>query len=75
MINMDMKELVVKVKESPFAEEYGPSVNSVCHLLLGLFRGVGIALFDCGVDGQEVQCAAKGDAACLIVVSGKPEAG
>ena len=73
MINTDMQELVVKVQESPFAEEYGPSVKPVCHLLLGLFRGVGVALFDGEVDGQEVQCAAKGDAACLIVVSGKPD--
>ena len=75
MINMDMMELVVKVHESPFAEEYGPSVKPVCHLLLGLFRGVGMAVFDCEVDGQEVQCTAKGDAACLIVVSGKPDSG
>lgn len=74
MINMEMRELVVKVQESPFAGEYGPSVQPVCHLLLGLFRGIGQAVFDGNVDGQEVQCAAKGDPACLIVVSGKPEA-
>ena len=73
MINMDLNELVVKVQESPFAEEYGPSVKPVCHLLLGLFRGVGRALFDGDIDGQEVQCAAKGDAACLMVVSGSTD--
>jgi len=72
MINLERMELVVKIRESPFAEEYGPSVTPVCHLLLGLLRGIGIGLFDCAVDGQEVQCVAKGDAACLMVISGKP---
>jgi predicted hydrocarbon binding protein len=72
MLNAESMEMVVKIRESPFAEEYGPSVTPVCHLLLGLLQGVGMALFECDVDGQEVQCAAKGDASCLIVVSGKP---
>ena len=72
MVNVERSELVLKVNGSPFAEEYGPSVRPVCHLLLGLFRGAGMALFDREVIGEEVQCAAKGDAACLFVVSAKP---
>ncbi len=72
MINVETAELVLKVHGSPFAEEYGPSVRPVCHLLLGLFRGAGMAIFDREVIGEEVQCAAKGDAACLLVVSAKP---
>ena len=72
MINTESSELVLKVHGSPFAEEYGPSVRPVCHLLLGLFRGAGMVVFDGEVIGEEVQCAAKGDQACLFVVSAKP---
>ena len=72
MVNLEASELVFKVQGSPFAEEYGPSVRPVCHLLLGLFRGAGMAVLDREVLGEEVQCAAKGDTACLFVVSGKP---
>ncbi len=72
MVNLETSELVLKVVGSPFAEEYGPAVRPVCHLLVGLFRGAGMAVFDREVVGEEVQCAAKGDAACLFVVSAKP---
>lgn len=72
MLNLESSELVLKVRGSPFAEEYGPSVRPVCHLLLGLFRGAGMVVFDREVIGEEVQCAAKGDPACLFVVSAKP---
>ncbi len=72
MLNLETKEIVLKVIGSPFAEEYGPSVNPVCHLLLGLFEGVAMAVFDLEVDGQEVQCAARGDGCCRFAVSAKP---
>ncbi len=72
MLNLEREDLILKVQGSPFAEEYGPSVRPVCHLLLGLFRGAGMAVFDREVIGEEVQCAAKGDPACLFVVSAKP---
>ena len=72
MLNLETSELVFKVRGSPFAEEYGPSVRPVCHLLLGLFRGAGMVVFDQEVIGEEVQCAVKGDPACLFVVSAKP---
>jgi predicted hydrocarbon binding protein len=72
MVNLETSEFVLKVQASPFAEEYGPSVTPVCHLLLGLIRGAGMVIFESEVDGQEVQCAGKGDPACLIVVSAKP---
>ncbi len=72
MLNLESSELVLKVHGSPFAEEYGPSVRPVCHLLLGLFRGAGMVVFDREVIAEEVQCVAKGDPACLFVVSAKP---
>jgi predicted hydrocarbon binding protein len=71
MLNLESKEIVLKVVDSPFAEEYGPSVNPVCHLLLGLFEGVAMALFDIEVEGQEVQCSARGDGLCRFAVSAK----
>jgi hypothetical protein len=71
MLNPDRQELVVKVTESPLAEAYGPSVRPVCHLLLGLFEGVAISVFNSEVEGQEVQCGACGDMACRFAISGR----
>ena len=72
MVNWETRELVFKINASPFVEDYGPSVAPVCHFLLGLLSGAGIALFEGEVDGAEVQCMAKGDSACRFVVSAKP---
>jgi predicted hydrocarbon binding protein len=71
MMNLEGRELVFKVLESPFAEIYGPSIQPVCHIVQGLLRGVGLALFDAETTGMEVQCAAKGDTCCRFVVSVK----
>ena len=71
MLNVENWELVLKVQDSPFAEIYGPSVNPVCHILSGIFQGVGTAIFDRDVDGQEIQCFARGDDVCRFVVTGK----
>jgi predicted hydrocarbon binding protein len=73
MLNLESSELVVKVEGSPIAEMYGPSVKPVCHILSGLFQGAGVAIFDREVEGQEVQCYARGDDVCRFVVTGKPE--
>ena len=69
MFNSDNQEIVLKVLASPFADEYGPTANPVCFYLLGLFQGAAVALFETDVDGQEVQCAARGDSACRFVVT------
>ena len=69
MLNRETRELVLKVLESPFADEYGPTANPVCHYLLGLFQGAATAVFDAEASGQEVQCAARGDGLCRFVVS------
>lgn len=69
MINLEMRELVFRVESSPFGEEYGPSIEPVCHLLLGIFRGAGMVLFECDVEGAEVQCTARGDNVCRFVVT------
>ena len=69
MMNFEGRELVFKVLDSPFAEVYGPSIQPVCHTLLGMFRGVAMTLFDSESSGMEVQCEAKGDTCCRFVVS------
>ena len=69
MANLEGRELVIKVIESPFADAYGPSTQSVCHTLLGTLRGVAMTIFDSNATGLEVQCAAKGDTCCRFVVS------
>ena len=73
MLNLESAELVLKVEGSPFAEIYGPSVKPVCHILSGLFQGAGVAIFDRDVDGQEIQCYARGDDVCRFVISAKSE--
>jgi predicted hydrocarbon binding protein len=72
MANLEGRELVFKVTDSPFAEVYGPSTRPVCHTVLGVLQGVGMTLFDSEVDGMEVQCIAKGDTTCRFVVSARP---
>lgn len=72
MSNFSMKELVLKLTGSAFAECYGPSTQPVCHTVLGLLRGAAMTLFDAAVDGSEVQCEAKGDACCRFVISARP---
>lgn len=71
MMNFEGRELVFKVQESPFTEVYGPSIQPICHLVLGLLQGVAFALLDVETTGMEVQCQAKGDTCCRFVVSAK----
>ena len=71
MVNLENRELMFGATQSPFAEEYGPAVQPVCHVLLGLLNGAAIGLFESEVEGMEVQCQARGDSSCRFVVTGK----
>jgi uncharacterized protein len=71
MANMEGREIVFKILESPFAAAYGPSTQPVCHTVLGVFQGVAMTLFDSESSGMEVQCIAKGDTCCRFVVGAK----
>jgi uncharacterized protein len=71
MVNLEGREIVFKMLESPFADAYGPSTQSVCHTALGIFQGVAMTLFDAETSGMEVQCTAKGDTCCRFVVGAK----
>ncbi|WP_048086661.1 V4R domain-containing protein [Ferroglobus placidus] len=61
------EKFVVRVHNSPFAEAYGNSTKGVCHLIEGVFAGVGEIIFGKAVS-EERLCKAKGDDYCEIVV-------
>ena len=62
------KHLCVSVKHSPFAQAYGASSHSVCHLIRGVLAGMATVLFAGDCTAQEVECQAKGDERCRFVI-------
>jgi predicted hydrocarbon binding protein len=68
----DAQSLEVQVTSSPFAEAYpGESRSGVCHLLRGVFGGLGATVFGVPVESDELRCLAAGDSICQIVVRKK----
>jgi predicted hydrocarbon binding protein len=65
--NRDGNKIVIRVYNSPFAESYGKSDRGVCHLIEGVFAGVGEVLFG-KARSREIKCRAMGDEFCEIVV-------
>jgi predicted hydrocarbon binding protein len=66
----DDTRIVVRVYNSPFAEKYGISDHGVCHLIEGVFAGVGEVFFG-SASSKEIKCVAMGDDFCEIVVEPK----
>jgi predicted hydrocarbon binding protein len=64
------KVLRVSVTHSPFAESYGRSAKSVCHLIRGVLAGMAAVVFDTDCISSEIECVAKGDRRCLFVIEG-----
>jgi len=62
------KHLCVAVEHSPFAQAYGQSSQSVCHLIRGVLAGMAAVLFGGDCTAEEVECRAKGDASCRFVI-------
>ena len=62
------KHLCVAVMHSPFAQAYGQSSQSVCHLIRGVLAGMASLLFGTDCRADEVECRAKGDALCRFVI-------
>lgn len=65
------KELVIVVRNSPFAEVYGPSDRGVCHMIRGVVAGMATGIFGGEVSSEETLCRAKGDELCRFVVRGR----
>jgi predicted hydrocarbon binding protein len=64
------KELIVTVRDSAFAEAYGPSEESVCHMIRGVMAGMAAGIFGTEVTSEETRCQAKGDELCRFVLKG-----
>lgn len=64
--------MVVEAEASPFAEAYGQAAQGVCHLLRGVFGGLGEALFGRPVEAVEEACRAAGADRCRIRVTALP---
>lgn len=67
-LDVEKEEMIIQVKDSPFAAAYGSSDSGVCHLIRGVMDGMGAGLFDGPVTSLETTCAAKGDDACRFEV-------
>jgi predicted hydrocarbon binding protein len=63
--------LEVSLTNSVFAQGYGPSAAPVCHMVRGVFAGVGSIVLGGPVEAVEVQCRAAGAPNCRIVVTRK----
>ena len=64
------KYLCIAVADSPFARAYGPSSQSVCHLIRGVLAGMASVLFGGECRADEMECQAKGDEVCRFVIEG-----
>ncbi|NIN66729.1 MAG: hypothetical protein GTO63_18980 [Anaerolineae bacterium] len=69
-LDVDNRQLIVVVKNSPFAEAYGDAENGVCHMIRGVMAGMATGIFDTEVESEEVLCRAKGDELCRFVLKG-----
>ena len=67
-LDLDRGEMIIEVRDSPFAAAYGPSEAGVCHLIRGVMGGMGAGIFETGVSSEETACMAKGDDCCRFEV-------
>jgi predicted hydrocarbon binding protein len=56
--------LRLEVRNSPFAQGFGPSKTPVCAAIAGMLRAVATLVFERAATAQEVQCAAMGHEFC-----------
>lgn len=69
-LDSESKRLVVVVRNSAFAEAYGPADEGVCHMIRGVLAGLATGVFGTEARSEETHCRAKGDAECRFVLSG-----
>jgi predicted hydrocarbon binding protein len=69
-LDREGKELIVTVRDSAFAEAYGSSDRSVCHMIRGVMAGMAAGIFGTEVVSEESLCRAKGDELCRFVLKG-----
>jgi predicted hydrocarbon binding protein len=64
------KRLRTIVHKSPFAEAYGESDDSVCHVIRGVLSGLASFLFNKKCTCAEIQCLAQGHEHCVFQTGG-----
>jgi predicted hydrocarbon binding protein len=69
-LDTESKELIITVRNSPFAEAYGSSDKGVCHMIRGVLAGMAAGIFGTEVTSEEALCRAKGDELCRFVLNG-----
>jgi len=67
-LSIDIENLVIKVKNSFAAKNYGNSDVPVCHFLRGYYAGMGEVLINRAMDAEEIKCAACGADLCEFVL-------
>ena len=65
----ESKRLIVLVRNSAFAEAYGPAEEGVCHMIRGVLAGMASGIFGNEVRSEETHCRAKGDGLCRFVIT------
>lgn len=68
VVELSESRLVIDVRNSAFAEKYGPSESSVCHLIEGVLAGLGRTVLGSDIKSTEEKCTARGDDVCRFVV-------
>ena len=56
----------LEVRNSPFANGFGPSDHPVCHGIAGMVRAVSTLVFGRPATARETACSAMGAPACLF---------
>jgi len=69
-LDTESKQLIITVRNSPFAEAYGSSDEGVCHMIRGVLAGMAAGIFGSEVTSEEALCRAKGDELCRFVLNG-----
>jgi predicted hydrocarbon binding protein len=69
LLDMKSERLVVEVSNSPFADAYGRSEASVCHIIRGVLAGLSSTIFKGKVLSLETTCVAKGDKRCRFEIT------
>jgi predicted hydrocarbon binding protein len=69
-LDPDSHELIIAVRNSPFAQAYGSSDKGVCHMIRGVLAGLAAGIFGTEVTSEETLCLAKGDELCRFVLRG-----
>jgi predicted hydrocarbon binding protein len=60
------ERLRLEVRNSPFAQGFGPSETPVCHAVRGMLRGVADLRLGRASRSLELRCASQGHASCLF---------